>query len=137
MKTTFALLLIVSLACHSALSCSTCEGHALKCYSCVGMNEEDCNRQGSSTCPHYADACSTITGANTVMKSCTFKSFCDKAQGESPGARMHCCFSDSCNGPPRTTNPWAHYHTNGVGAVSCSPILLITGLLLRVALSHL
>ncbi|XP_034548581.1 CD59 glycoprotein [Notolabrus celidotus] len=119
------------------LSCSTCEGHSLKCYSCVGMNEEDCNRQGSATCPHHADACSTITGANTVMKSCTYKSFCDKAQGESPGAKLQCCFSDGCNGPSRNNNnPWAHYR-NSSGALSSSTILLITALLLRVALSHL
>ncbi|CAJ1068840.1 CD59 glycoprotein [Xyrichtys novacula] len=121
-----------------ALSCSSCEGSALKCYSCVGMNEEDCNRQGSSTCPHQADACSIITGANTVMKSCTYKTFCDKAQGESAGARLQCCYSDSCNGPSwnNHNNPWAHYY-NSAGAVSSSTALLITTLLLRVALSHL
>lgn len=36
--------------------------HALKCHTCVASNENDCNRQGSTSCPQYADACSTITG---------------------------------------------------------------------------
>lgn len=39
-----------------------CPVHALKCHTCVASNENDCNRQGSTSCPQYADACSTITG---------------------------------------------------------------------------
>ena len=44
------------------LPCSVCKGHGLKCHTCVASNDDDCNRQGSTPCPQYADACSTITG---------------------------------------------------------------------------
>ncbi|KAF3695845.1 hypothetical protein EXN66_Car011521 [Channa argus] len=135
MKTALALLLFISLTCHSALSCSVCEAHALKCHTCMAANEDDCNRQGSTSCPQYADACSTIIGPNTVMKSCTYKAFCDKAHGSSSGAKMECCFSDDCNGPHRS-----HSHGNqhnGAGALASRSILLITTLLLRMAFSQL
>uniref|UniRef100_A0A669CH59 Si:ch211-113d22.2 n=1 Tax=Oreochromis niloticus TaxID=8128 RepID=A0A669CH59_ORENI len=133
MKTALALLLLISLAC--ALSCSVCEGHALKCHTCVASNEEDCNRQGSTPCPQYADACSTITGPNTVMKSCTYKAFCEKANSGTSGAKMHCCFGDDCNGPHKSHSHGGH--PNSTGAISSSPVLLITALLLRMALSQL
>ncbi|XP_012718913.1 urokinase plasminogen activator surface receptor isoform X1 [Fundulus heteroclitus] len=124
MKTVLTLLGLFSLACHSILSCSVCEGNALKCHTCVASSEEDCNKQGSTSCPQYADACSTITGPNTVMKSCTYKAFCDKAHGSSSGAKMECCFGDDCNGPHRS------HHRNAAGAPSTSPAVLITSLLL-------
>ncbi|XP_070689202.1 uncharacterized protein [Pempheris klunzingeri] len=135
MKTALTLLLLlVSLACHSGLSCSVCKGYALKCHTCVASNEDDCNRQGSTSCPQYADACSTITGPNTVMKSCTYKAFCDKANGGKSGAKMECCFGDDCNGPHRSHS---HGNRNSAGALACSPVLLITALLLRMGLSQL
>ncbi|XP_008280239.1 prostate stem cell antigen-like [Stegastes partitus] len=128
MKTALALLLLVSLACHS---------HALKCHTCVASNDDDCNRQGSTSCPQYADACSTITGPSTVMKSCTYKAFCDKAHhGSSSGAKMECCFGDDCNGPHRSHSHGDHHHS-GAGALASSPVLLITALLLRMAFSQL
>uniref|UniRef100_A0A3B4GKY7 Si:ch211-113d22.2 n=1 Tax=Pundamilia nyererei TaxID=303518 RepID=A0A3B4GKY7_9CICH len=131
MKTALAVLLLKP----GTLSCSVCEGHALKCHTCVASNEEDCNRQGSTTCPQYADACSTITGPNTVMKSCTYKAFCDKANSGTSGAKMHCCFGDDCNGPHKSHSHGGHH--NSTGAISSSPVLLITALLLRMALSQL
>ncbi|XP_049434951.1 uncharacterized protein si:ch211-113d22.2 isoform X1 [Epinephelus fuscoguttatus] len=134
MKTALALLLLISLACHSVLSCSVCKGHALKCHQCVASNEDDCNRQGSTSCPQYADACSTITGPNTVMKSCSYKAFCEKANGAGSGAKMECCFGDDCNGPHRSHS---HGHHSSAGALASSPVLLITALLLRVAASQL
>ncbi|MEQ2305976.1 hypothetical protein AMECASPLE_003383, partial [Ameca splendens] len=115
MKTVLALLGLFSLAYHS---------HALKCHTCVASSEDDCNRQGSTLCPQYADACSTITGPNTVMKSCSYKAFCDKAHSSSSGAKMECCFGDDCNGPHRS------HHRNAAGMLSTSPVLLITFLLL-------
>ncbi|XP_050931283.1 uncharacterized protein si:ch211-113d22.2 isoform X2 [Lates calcarifer] len=127
MKTALALLLFASLACHS---------HALKCHTCVASNEDDCNRQGSASCPQYADACSTITGPNTVMKSCTYKAFCDKANGGNSGAKMECCFGDDCNGPHRSHSYGEHRH-NGAGALASSPVLLVAALLLRLAFSRL
>uniref|UniRef100_A0A671TEP5 Si:ch211-113d22.2 n=1 Tax=Sparus aurata TaxID=8175 RepID=A0A671TEP5_SPAAU len=129
MKTALVLLLFVSLACHS---------QALKCHTCVASNEEDCNRQGSTSCPQYADACSTITGPNTVMKSCTYKGFCDKAHGGNSGAKMECCFGDDCNGPHKSHSHGDHHHNHsGVGALASSPVLLVAALLLRVAFSQM
>uniref|UniRef100_A0A4W5KC01 Lymphocyte antigen 6 family member pge n=1 Tax=Hucho hucho TaxID=62062 RepID=A0A4W5KC01_9TELE len=67
--------------------------YSLQCYTCMGSSDEDCNRQGSKTCPSYSDACG-------VMKSCSYKSFCSQANSQgyrSPGVRVHCCFSDDCN----------------------------------------
>ncbi|KAM7391871.1 hypothetical protein PAMP_022522 [Pampus punctatissimus] len=126
MKTALTLLLFISLLCNS---------HTLKCHTCVASNDDDCNRQGSTPCPQYADACSTITGPNTVMKSCTYKAFCDKAQGGSTGAKMECCFGDDCNGPHRSHSHGDH--RNSAGALASSPVMLITALLLRVVVSHL
>ncbi|XP_047448281.1 uncharacterized protein si:ch211-113d22.2 isoform X2 [Mugil cephalus] len=124
MKTALVLLLLISLAAHS---------HALRCHTCVASNDEDCNRQGSTSCPQYADACSTITGPNTVMKSCTYKAFCEKANGGNSGAKMECCFGDDCNGPHKS-----HHHHNSAGAVASSPVLLSAALLLlRMAFSQL
>ncbi|XP_034026030.1 uncharacterized protein si:ch211-113d22.2 isoform X2 [Thalassophryne amazonica] len=127
MKTSLALLLLVSLACPS---------HALKCHTCVASNEDDCNRQGSTSCPQFADACSTITGTNTVMKSCTYKAFCDKAHGSSSGAKMDCCFGDDCNGPRRSHSHGAHQHSS-TEALASSPVLVLAVMVLRVAFTHL
>ncbi|KAL2296354.1 hypothetical protein Nmel_018658, partial [Mimus melanotis] len=86
LKTLLALAIVTSLA---------GEGKALKCYKCVASNENDCNQQGSHSCPQYADACSTITAPNSVIKSCSYKSFCDQARrGGSGGATVRCCFGD-------------------------------------------
>uniref|UniRef100_A0A3Q2QBX4 Lymphocyte antigen 6 family member pge n=1 Tax=Fundulus heteroclitus TaxID=8078 RepID=A0A3Q2QBX4_FUNHE len=66
---------------------------ALKCYTCMGSNNDDCNLQGSKSCPSYSDACG-------VMKSCSYKSFCSQAGSQgyrAPGVRVHCCYSDDCN----------------------------------------
>uniref|UniRef100_A0A8B9RWD8 UPAR/Ly6 domain-containing protein n=1 Tax=Accipiter nisus TaxID=211598 RepID=A0A8B9RWD8_9AVES len=93
LKTLLALAIVTSLA---------GESKALKCHKCVASNENDCNKQGSHSCPQYADACSTITAPNSVIKSCSYKSFCEQARrGGSGGATLQCCFSDDCNGPPR------------------------------------
>uniref|UniRef100_A0A3Q1HQ76 Uncharacterized protein n=1 Tax=Anabas testudineus TaxID=64144 RepID=A0A3Q1HQ76_ANATE len=134
MKTILTLLVFISLAC--ALSCSVCEGHTLKCHTCMASNEDDCNRQGATSCPQYADACSTITGPNTVIKSCTYKAFCDKAHSSNSGAKMECCFGENCNGPHKS-HSYGDHHRNDAGALAYSPILLITALLLRMAFSQL
>uniref|UniRef100_A0A3Q3JKX5 Uncharacterized protein n=1 Tax=Monopterus albus TaxID=43700 RepID=A0A3Q3JKX5_MONAL len=119
-----------------ALSCSVCKDYTLKCHTCVASNEDDCNRQGSNSCPQYADACSTIMGPNTVMKSCTYKAFCDKARGATSGTKMECCFGDNCNGPHRS-HSHGDYHHNGAGALGSSPVPLITALLVRMVFSQL
>ncbi|XP_069609779.1 CD59 glycoprotein-like [Ranitomeya imitator] len=77
------------------------EGNGLQCFSCVGSNDEDCNRQGSQQCPRDADACAIIRGQTSgVMKSCSFKSFCDRALrdgAKASGVKVNCCFSNNCN----------------------------------------
>ncbi|KAK5619859.1 hypothetical protein CRENBAI_006018, partial [Crenichthys baileyi] len=77
------------------------KGHALKCYTCMGSNNDDCNRQGSKSCPSYSDACAVVVGHDSgVMKSCSYKSFCSQASSQgyrAPGVRVHCCYSDDCN----------------------------------------
>ncbi|CAL8262636.1 unnamed protein product [Boreogadus saida] len=123
MRSSLAFLLLLSLACHS---------HALKCYTCVAANEEDCNKQGSAPCPQFADACSTITGQNTVMKSCSYKAFCDKAPGGGSGAKMECCNGDDCNGPHKGHSHGNH--KNGAGGLLASPGLMLGALGLRLAL---
>ncbi|XP_055518180.1 uncharacterized protein si:ch211-113d22.2 [Leucoraja erinacea] len=74
------------------------QGEALKCYTCVASNEEDCDRQGSLLCPQFADGCSTITATNSVIKSCSYKAFCDHSQLATGAVKMNCCFTDECNG---------------------------------------
>lgn len=40
--------------------------------------------------------------ADSVVKSCSYKSFCDQARRSgSGGATVRCCYSDDCNGPVR------------------------------------
>ncbi|XP_036980305.1 lymphocyte antigen 6 family member pge isoform X1 [Acanthopagrus latus] len=76
-------------------------GEALQCYTCMGSNNDDCNRQGSKSCPSYSDACAVVVGHDSgVMKSCSYKSFCSQATSQgyrAPGVRVHCCYSDDCN----------------------------------------
>ncbi|KAK2544393.1 hypothetical protein Q9966_002007 [Columba livia] len=121
LKTLLALAIVTSLAGDSK---------ALRCHKCVASNENDCNKQGSHSCPQYADACSTITAPNSVIKSCSYKSFCDQARrGGSGGATLQCCFSDDCNGPARGAR-------SGGGALVLRPPSLLAaalagGLLLR------
>uniref|UniRef100_A0A8C5IKG6 UPAR/Ly6 domain-containing protein n=1 Tax=Junco hyemalis TaxID=40217 RepID=A0A8C5IKG6_JUNHY len=91
-------------------------GKALKCHKCVASNENECNQQGSHSCPQYADACSTITAPNSIIKSCSYKSFCDQARrGGSGGATVRCCFSDDCNGPA------ARGSRSGAGSIPPTP----------------
>uniref|UniRef100_A0A673VV90 Lymphocyte antigen 6 family member pge n=1 Tax=Salmo trutta TaxID=8032 RepID=A0A673VV90_SALTR len=90
----FSLSLILSLS-HSL-------SHSLSVsLSIISLSDEDCNRQGSKTCPSYSDACAVVRGHGSgVMKSCSYKSFCSQANSQgyrSPGVRVHCCFSDDCN----------------------------------------
>ncbi|GLD53921.1 uncharacterized protein AKAME5_000660400 [Lates japonicus] len=73
---------------------------------------------------------------DTVMKSCTYKAFCDKANGGNSGAKMECCFGDDCNGPHRSHSYGEHRH-NGTGALASSPVLLMAALLLHLAFSRL
>uniref|UniRef100_A0A3B3TLW0 Si:ch211-113d22.2 n=1 Tax=Poecilia latipinna TaxID=48699 RepID=A0A3B3TLW0_9TELE len=116
MKTVLTLLCLFSLACHS---------QALQCYTCSTTSEEGCNKEGSISCPAYAEACATITGPNTVIKSCTYMDFCKKAQSSTnSGAKIECCFADDCNGPHH------RQQVNTAGALSTSPLALITPLLL-------
>ncbi|XP_036429458.1 lymphocyte antigen 6 family member pge [Colossoma macropomum] len=83
---------LVLLAAHSG---------ALQCYTCMGSTDEDCNRQGSKTCPSYSDACAVVKGHGSgVMKSCSYKSFCSQANSQgyrAPGVKVYCCYSDDCN----------------------------------------
>ncbi|XP_049325071.1 uncharacterized protein si:ch211-113d22.2 isoform X1 [Astyanax mexicanus] len=128
MRTVLALLLLLASVLHTVCSCTVCEGEALKCHTCVAVNQEDCDRQGSSVCPANADACSTIIGPNSVMKSCSYKSFCEKAHMSVGGVKLECCFNDDCNGPHR-----AHSHGEHSGAhtLGYSATLLLGTLLLR------
>lgn len=41
---------------------SSSSGDALQCYTCMGSNNEDCNRQGSKLCPSFSDACAVVVG---------------------------------------------------------------------------
>ncbi|XP_059929363.1 lymphocyte antigen 6 family member pge [Gadus macrocephalus] len=74
---------------------------SLRCYTCMGSNNEDCNRQGSKICPSFSDACAVVLGHDSgVMKTCSYKSFCSQANSQgyrSPGVRVHCCYGDDCN----------------------------------------
>ncbi|XP_068597693.1 lymphocyte antigen 6 family member pge [Brachionichthys hirsutus] len=84
-----------------ALVLLAANSEALQCYTCMGSNNDDCNRQGSKTCPSYSDACAAVMGHGSgVMKSCSYKSFCSQASSQgsrAPGVRVHCCYSDDCN----------------------------------------
>ncbi|XP_037534489.1 lymphocyte antigen 6 family member pge [Nematolebias whitei] len=79
----------------------TANSEALRCYTCMGSNNDDCNRQGSKSCPSYSDACAVVVGHDSgVMKSCSYKAFCNQASSHgyrAPGVKVHCCYSDDCN----------------------------------------
>ena len=66
------------------------------------------------------------------MKSCAYKSFCDKAHMSNGAAvKLECCFSDDCNGPHH-----AHSHTEHGGAtsvVASSSTLLMGVVIIRLA----
>lgn len=78
----------------------------------------------------------SLSPPDTVMKSCTYKGFCDKAHGSSSGAKMECCFGDNCNGPHKSHSHGDH-HRNSAAAAASSPLLLMTSLLLRMASTQL
>lgn len=44
-------------------------GDALQCFTCMGSNNEDCNRQGSKSCPSYSDACAAVVGHDSESNS--------------------------------------------------------------------
>ncbi|XP_033852339.3 uncharacterized protein LOC117397677 isoform X1 [Acipenser ruthenus] len=133
MRTLLALFVLASLAIQTVFSCSVCKGEGLKCHTCVSANEDECNRQGSQSCPQFADACSTITGTNTVMKSCTYKAFCDKAHHSNSGMKMDCCFTEDCNGPHKGKSA-SH---NAGAALLYNPTLMFGALLTKLAFSRL
>ncbi|XP_009876780.1 PREDICTED: ly6/PLAUR domain-containing protein 3-like [Apaloderma vittatum] len=93
MWTVFSLVLVSSLF--------VLKSEALQCYTCVGSSDDDCNRQGTQQCPGYSDACAIIRGqASGVMKSCSFRSFCERARRDgsrAPGVSVYCCYSNHCN----------------------------------------
>ncbi|KAM4677374.1 uncharacterized protein O3C94_009521 [Discoglossus pictus] len=99
---------------------------ALKCYSCVASSEEECYKQGTHVCPQYAEVCSTITAPNSIIKSCSYKSFCDHARQSGSGATIECCFSDDCNGPPKGNSAGLK---NSASCPALPPILIIATLL--------
>lgn len=74
--------------------------------------------------------------SDTVIKSCTYKAFCDKAHSSSSGAKMECCFGDNCNGPHKGHSQ-GQQHRNSAAVLASSPILLITALVSRMAFSQL
>ncbi|XP_028830152.1 activin receptor type-1C isoform X2 [Denticeps clupeoides] len=126
MKVLLVALLLLSIAANT---------RALKCHTCVAPNMEDCNRQGSMMCPQSTDACSTITGPGTVVKSCSHKAFCDKVHLSNSGVKTECCFSDDCNGPHHAHSHSDHH--NGAGAVASSASLLLGALAFRMAIGVL
>lgn len=99
---------------------------ALRCYSCVASNEEECYKQGNHVCPQYAEVCSTILAPNSVIKSCSYKTFCDQARQNGNGATIECCFSDDCNGPPKGNSAGLK---NSASCPVLPPVLIFTALL--------
>ncbi|XP_037402984.1 uncharacterized protein si:ch211-113d22.2 isoform X1 [Pygocentrus nattereri] len=129
MRTVVTLLLLLAAVLNTVCSCPVCEGEALKCHTCVAVNQEDCNRQGSAVCPAHADACSTITGPNSVMKSCSYKSFCEKSHMSVGGVKLECCFTEDCNGQHHSHSHGEHH--NSAAVLSYSVTLLLGALLLK------
>ena len=50
-------------------------GEALQCYTCMGSNSDDCNRQGSKSCPSYSDACAVVVGHDSESSSDSLGAF--------------------------------------------------------------
>lgn len=84
--------------------------------------------------PHSLSPLSLPPVLDTVMKSCSYKAFCDKARNGNSGAKMECCFTDDCNGPHKGHQHGEHKNT--AGALGASPALLLGALMLRMALSR-
>ncbi|CAL1578203.1 unnamed protein product [Knipowitschia caucasica] len=101
---------------------------ALQCYTCMGSNNEDCNRQGSKPCPSFSDACAVVQGHDSgMMKSCSYKSFCSQANGQgywSPGVSVYCCYNNDCNQTNPSSPPPRLEHL-----LMLLPLLLLTCLL--------
>lgn len=123
--------------------------YALVCVSvclcaCVWRKWRTVSHQISTTFSHFkaiglrasASITHRLSPPDTVMKSCTYKGFCEKAHGSSSGAKMECCFGDNCNGPHKSHSHGEHHH-NSAGAAASSSLLLVTSLLLRLASSQL
>ncbi|KAM9326663.1 uncharacterized protein PAF06_002887 [Gastrophryne carolinensis] len=108
------------------------EGKGLQCFSCVGSNDQECNRQGTQECPREADACAIIRGqSGGVTKSCSFKSFCDRAMkgaSRASGVNVQCCFSNNCNsGSQGSSGHISGSYVRLIGAlVLCLCILIIS-----------
>lgn len=56
-------------------SCLFSSGEALQCYTCMGSNNDDCNRQGSKSCPSYSDACAVVVGHDSESTSDSIVAF--------------------------------------------------------------
>lgn len=79
---------------------------------------------------------SSLSLSDTVLKSCTYKAFCEKAHGSNSGAKMECCFANNCNGPHKShSHSHGDHHHSSAGALAYSPVMLITTLLLRLVCS--
>lgn len=64
------------------------------CYTCMGSNNEDCNRQGSKPCPSYSDACAVVVGHDSESNRdsvVVFASLFDLTSYTGP-----CLFLDLC-----------------------------------------
>uniref|UniRef100_A0A6I8SI92 UPAR/Ly6 domain-containing protein n=1 Tax=Xenopus tropicalis TaxID=8364 RepID=A0A6I8SI92_XENTR len=103
-------------------------GRALQCYTCVGSSDQDCNRQGTQQCPQESDACAIMRGQSSgVMKSCSYKSFCDRAMRDgnrAPGMRVQCCFSNNCNSDSKGSG--SQLSASGVRLLLSVPFLIST-----------
>ncbi|KAM9312801.1 uncharacterized protein PAF06_010763 isoform 1-T1 [Gastrophryne carolinensis] len=131
MKALFLLSLVLVLPLGVVYSCSFCKGKALRCYSCVATSEEECYKQGNHVCPQYAEVCSTILAPNSVIKSCSYKSFCDHARQSGNGATIECCFSDDCNGPAKGNSAGLK---NSASCQVLPPVLIFSALMILRAL---
>ncbi|MEE6479245.1 hypothetical protein FKM82_012187 [Ascaphus truei] len=99
---------------------------ALRCHICMAPSEEECYKQGSHVCPQNTEVCSTITSSNSIIKSCSYKSFCDHARQSGTGSTIECCFSDDCNGPPKANTAGLK---NSASCPALPPILITAALL--------
>ncbi|XP_054062581.1 ly6/PLAUR domain-containing protein 3-like [Rissa tridactyla] len=124
MWTVFSLVLVSSLF--------VLKSEALQCYTCVGSSDDDCNRQGTQQCPGHSDACAIIRGqASGIMKSCSFRSFCERARRDgsrAPGVSVHCCYSSNCNakGLASRVTTSASYFSLLVFSLLWHPLLKLT-----------